>query len=121
MAKGYRPVDRDQPFLLAPDMREWLPAGHPVWLVIEAVRRLDTSAFHARRRTGGAGTAGYDPDMLLTLLIWAYANGVTSSRLICPELSGQRIWVNSRCELPFYVFLVRLSRAPVLKPGVPTL
>jgi hypothetical protein len=44
-----------------------------------------------------------------------------SRRVICPELSGQRIWVNSRCELPFYVFLVRLSRAPVLKPGVPTL
>ena len=53
-----------------------------MWLVIEAVRRLDTSAFHARRRTGGAGTAGYDPDMLLTLLVWAYANGVTSSRRI---------------------------------------
>jgi transposase len=44
-----------------------------------------------------------------------------AAELICPELSGQRIWVNSRCELPFYVFLVRLSRAPVLKPGVPTL
>ena len=42
-------------------MREWLPAGHAVWLVIEAVRRLDTSAFHARRRTGGAGAAGYRP------------------------------------------------------------
>jgi len=38
-----------------PDMREWLPAGHPVWLVIEAVRLLDTSAFHARRRTRRAG------------------------------------------------------------------
>jgi hypothetical protein len=25
MAKGYRPVQRDQPFLLPPDMREWLP------------------------------------------------------------------------------------------------
>jgi hypothetical protein len=25
MAKGYRPVRRDQPFLLPPDMREWLP------------------------------------------------------------------------------------------------
>ena len=58
MAKGYRRVDRDQPFLFPPDMREWLPAGHAVWLVIEAVRRLDTRAFHARRRTGGAGTAG---------------------------------------------------------------
>jgi transposase len=82
MAKGYRPVDRDQPFLLPPDMRHWLPEGHAVWLVIEAVRRLDTAAFHARRRTGGAGAAGYDPDMMVTLLVWAYANGITSSRRI---------------------------------------
>jgi transposase len=82
MAKGYLPVDRDQAFLLPPDMRAWLPASHPVWLVIEAVARLDTAAFHARRRTGGAGAAGYDPDMMVTLLVWAYANGVTSSRRI---------------------------------------
>jgi transposase len=82
MAKGYRPVDRDQPFLLPPDMRQWLPADHVVWPVIEAVRRLDTGVFHARRRTGGAGAAGYDPDMMVTLLIWAYANGITSARRI---------------------------------------
>jgi transposase len=83
MAKGYRPVDRDQPFLFPPDMREWLPAGHPVWLVIAVVAdHLDTSAFHARRKTGGAGTAGYDPDMLATVLVWAYAHGVVSSRRI---------------------------------------
>ena len=83
MAKGYRPVDRDQPFLFPPDMREWLPADHPVWLVITVVdQHLDTSAFHARRKTGGAGTAGYDPDMLVTVLVWAYAHGVTSSREI---------------------------------------
>ena len=32
-----------------PDMRERLPAGHPVWLVIEAVRLLDTPVHgHAR-------------------------------------------------------------------------
>jgi len=81
MAKGYRPVDRDQAFLLPPDMREWLPAGHPVHLVIAVVEdHLDTSAFHARRRTGGAGAAGYDPDMLLAVLVWAYAHGETSSR-----------------------------------------
>jgi transposase len=46
---------------------------------------MGTSAFHARRRTGGRGTearptAGYDPDMLVTVLVWAYAHGVTSSR-----------------------------------------
>jgi transposase len=81
MAKGYRPVDRDQPFLFPPDMRDWLPGDHPVWLVIAVVEEhLDTSAFHAGRKTGGAGTAGYDPDMLVTVLVWAYAHGVTSSR-----------------------------------------
>src|SRR6266436_3709112 len=83
MAKRYRPVNRDQPYLFPPSMREWLPPGHPVWLVITAVDdHLDTSAFHAGRKTGGAGTAGYDPDMLVTVLVWAYAHQVTSSRRI---------------------------------------
>ena len=81
VAKGYRPVDRDQTFLFPPDMREWLPPDHPVRLVIRVVEQhLDTSGFHARRKTGRAGAAGYDPDMLVTVLVWAYANGVTSSR-----------------------------------------
>jgi transposase len=80
MAKGYRPVDRDQAFLFPPDMREWLPAGHPVHVVIAAVEQMDTSVFHAARKTGGAGTAGYDPDMLVMVLVWAYAHRITSSR-----------------------------------------
>ena len=80
MAKGYRPVDRDQPFLFPPDMREWLAADHPVHLVIAAVEQMDTGVFHAARKTGGAGAAGYDPDMLVTVLVWAYAHRVTSSR-----------------------------------------
>ena len=80
MAKWYRPVDRDQLFVLPPDMREWLAEDHPVYLVIRAVELMDTSAFHAGRRLGGAGTAGYDPDMLVTVLAWAYAHGITSSR-----------------------------------------
>jgi transposase len=82
VAKGYRLVDRDQQFLLPEDMREWLPVSDPVWLVISVVAGLDTSKLHAQRRTGGAGRAGYDPDMLLTLLIWAWAHGVRSSRVI---------------------------------------
>lgn len=111
MAKGYRPVDRDQAFLLPPDMRRWLPEGHPVWLVIEAVRVLDTSAFHAHRRTGGAGTAGYDPDMLLTVLIWAYANGITSSRRI-ERLCGQDVAFRVICagHLPDHVTVARFRQ-----------
>ena len=82
MAKGYRPVVRDQQFLLPPDMREWLPASDPVWLLIDLVEGMDTSAFHGERRIGGAGRAGYDPDMLLTLVVWGWLQGVRSSRRI---------------------------------------
>ena len=111
MAKGYRPVVRDQPFLFPPDMRDWLPAGHAVWLVIEAVRRLDTRAFHARRKTGGAGTAGYDPDMMVTLLVWAYANEVTSSRRI-ERLCQQDVAFRVICagHLPDHVTIARFRQ-----------
>jgi transposase len=111
MAKGYRPVVRDQVFLLPPDMRQWLPEDHPVWLVIEAVGLLDTSAFHAGRRTGGAGAAGYDPDMLAVLLVWAYANRVTSSRRI-ERLCGQDVAFRVICGgcLPDHVTIARFRQ-----------
>jgi hypothetical protein len=49
VAKGYRPVDRGQQFLLPPDMTEWLPEGHLVWFLIDTVAELDTTVFHRRR------------------------------------------------------------------------
>lgn len=67
---------------MPPDMRDWLPAGHLVWFLLDAVAVMDTSAFHARRLRGGVGRAAYDPDMLLTLLIYAYSRGIRSSRQI---------------------------------------
>ena len=84
MAKGFRPVDRDQPFLLPPDMREWLPEGHLAWFVIDVVAALDLSRFAARATPRGslAGRAAYDPRMLLALLVYGYAAGVRSSRRI---------------------------------------
>ncbi|MRH91449.1 transposase [Nocardia sp. SYP-A9097] len=87
VAKSYRPVVRDQQFLLAPDMREWLEADHLVWQLLDIVAELDTSEFHrrsSRRRTVNsvAGQRGYDPDMLVTLLLYAYCVGLRSSRAI---------------------------------------
>ncbi len=113
MAKRYRPVQRDQPFLLPPDMRDWLPPDHPVWLVIRVVEEhLDTGAFHALRRTGGAGTAGYDPDMLVTVLVWAYAHQATSSRrigqLCCTDVAFKVICGGN---LPGHATLARFRAA----------
>ena len=91
LAKGYRPVDREQEFLLPPNMIDWLDADHLACFVIDTVAALDTAGLHPRaalRRdaqpvrsaAGPAGPAGYDPDMLLTLLIYGYACGERSSR-----------------------------------------
>ena len=55
MANSYRPVQRDQPFLLPPDMRDWLPADHVVWFVLETVEAFDSGAFHARGGWVGPG------------------------------------------------------------------
>jgi transposase len=84
MAKGFRPVVRDQPFLLPPDVREWLPAGHLAWFVIDAVESLDLARFGARQTPRGsvAGRAAYDPRVLLGVLVYGYATGVRSSRRI---------------------------------------
>src|ERR1700721_2241800 len=41
MAKGYRPVDRDQVFLFPPDMREGLPGCYPVGRGVERVGGAD--------------------------------------------------------------------------------
>lgn len=68
--------------LLAPDPRDWLPVDHVVWFLIDAVAAMDTSPLHRRARLGRAGRAPYDPDMLLVVLIYAYAGGLRSSRKI---------------------------------------
>jgi transposase len=82
MAKHYLPARRDEPMLLPPDVRDWLPEDHVVWFLLDVVAALDTSALHRRVRLGGAGRAPYDPDMLLAVLVYAYASGLRSSRKI---------------------------------------
>jgi transposase len=82
VAKRYVALRRDEPMLLPPDPREWLAADHLVWFLLDVIRELDTSAFHRRAKLGGAGRAPYDPDMLLAVLVYAYAGGLRSSRKI---------------------------------------
>lgn len=82
MAKSFRPVDRDQQFLLPPDMSQWLPAGHFVWFLIDALDELDMSVFEEAGRRGGVGRRAYDPRLLLGLLVYGYATGQRSSRRI---------------------------------------
>jgi len=42
MAQNFLACDREQPFLLPPDVREWLADDHLAWFVIDAVGVMDT-------------------------------------------------------------------------------
>jgi len=68
--------------LVPPDMREWLPADHLVWLVLEVVDQLDLSGLVQVYRRGGVGREAYDPGMLTAVLVYAYCTGERSSRRI---------------------------------------
>ena len=72
----------EQGFLLPPDVRDWLPADHLAWFVIDAVRGMDVAAFYSAYRADGHGRAAYEPSMMVTLLMYAYATKQGSSRAI---------------------------------------
>src|SRR4051794_10020564 len=65
--------DRDQVFLMPPSVRDWVPQGHLVWTVLEAVAELDLSAIYADYRDDGRGRPAYEPSMMVALLLYAYA------------------------------------------------
>lgn len=73
-------ADRNQPFLLPPDLQDWLPADDLAHFVLEAVERVPLARFKVNTRD--TGSAQYHPSMMLSLLIYCYANGIFSSRRI---------------------------------------
>lgn len=82
MGQNFIARDREQSFLMPPDVREWLPDGHLAWFVIDAVAEMDLSAFYGAYRSDGHGRAAYEPAMMVILLLYAYARGMRSSRAI---------------------------------------
>ncbi len=80
MSARFVMVDRDTPMMLPPDLREWIPENSMVHFVIEAVEMLDIQNFSVNHR--GTGDLQYPPGMMLALLIYSYATGRFSSRVI---------------------------------------
>src|SRR5918996_4751704 len=82
MGPSFIACDREQSFLMPPDVREWLPEGHLAWFVIDAVGEMNLDAFYAAYRLDGRARPAYDPAMMVALLLYAYARGIRSSRVI---------------------------------------
>ena len=82
MAQNFLSCDREQDFLMPPSVREWLPAGHLAWYLLDVVERLDLDAFYGEYRADGSGRPAHDPAMMVALLLYAYAVGERSSRRV---------------------------------------
>jgi transposase len=108
MAYNFLACDRDQAFLLPPDLREWLPTEHLARFVLDVVDQLDLQPFLTAYRADGHGHPAYDPKMLLGVLLYAYASGVRSSQQIerrCVEDLAFRVLAGN--QVPDHVTIAR--------------
>jgi transposase len=80
MPQNFIESPREQGFLLPPDVRDWLPADHLAWFVIDAVAEMDSSAVYAAYWADGHGLAAYEPSVMVALILYAFATNVRSSR-----------------------------------------
>ena len=84
---------------MPPSLRDWLPADHLAWFVIETVEQLDLAAFYASYRADGHGRAAYEPSMMVSLLMFAYSTNERSSRGIerhCRQDIAYRVITGNR-------------------------
>ena len=82
MSKVFRPWKIEEVWLLPPSVAEFVPAGHPAHLVRDLVcEELDLSAIMSCY-TEVKGYPPYHPGMMVALLLYAYSQGVYSSRRI---------------------------------------
>jgi transposase len=82
MVQNFIVRGREQELLLPPSLREWLAEGRLAWFAVVAVAEMDLTAFYAAYRRDGHGRAAHDPAMMVALLLYAYAVGRRSSRVI---------------------------------------
>jgi transposase len=86
MPTTFRPCASDQSWLFPPSPRDWLPEGHVAFFIAETVAALDLQAFYAPYEGDGRRNQPFDPQMMVTVLLYAYATGTFSSRRIARKL-----------------------------------
>lgn len=86
MGTRYRDYYPEQPYLLPPSLREWLPEDHLAYYISDTLDALDHSELHARYEGDGRRNRPYHPEMLLKVLVYAYASGTFSSRKIARKI-----------------------------------
>jgi transposase len=78
----FKPYDLDQPFLLPPSLKEWLPENHLAYFISDVVDELTLGEILEVYSNTNRGQPPYHPAMMAKLLLYAYCMGIPSSRKI---------------------------------------
>lgn len=89
-----------------------VPEGHLAWFVIDAVDDADIGSFCSRHGNAGRGAPAFDPEMMVTLLLYAYCHRraiVATHRARCHEdIAFRVVTANSA---PHHTTIARFRQA----------
>lgn len=85
--KTFRPYDQDSLLLMPPSLRDWVDPDGLAAFRSDLVDELDLRVFLAAHEEP-RGMPPYHPQMMLKVLLYGYATGVTSSRRIEERLAA---------------------------------
>jgi transposase len=85
--KTFRPYDQDSLLLMPPSVRDWVPADSLAAFLDDVVDELDLAPFLAAHDEP-RGMPPYHPALMLKVLLYGYATGVTSSRRLEARLAA---------------------------------
>ena len=80
--KRFKEYNPDQQLLMPLNLNDWLEEGHLAYFIRDVVGELDLSAIYADYRSRRGGRPAYDPQMMVSLLLYGYCVGIASSRKI---------------------------------------
>jgi transposase len=86
MPTTFRSCAPEQSLLFPPSPRDWLPEGHLAFFIADTVAALKLDAFYGCYEGDGRRNQSFDPQMRVTVLLYAYATGTFSSRRIARKL-----------------------------------
>jgi len=82
MMKRFKEYSPDQLLLMPPNLNDWLEESHLAYFIRDVVGELDLSAIYDDYHSKRGGQPAYDPQMMVSLLLYGYCVGIASSRKI---------------------------------------
>ncbi|GHS88465.1 hypothetical protein AGMMS49957_10050 [Synergistales bacterium] len=98
---AFKPYQQNQMVFLPTDLNELIPQNHMVRVVDKAVETMNTKPLFDRYH--GGGTSAYNPVMMLKVIMYAYADGIYSSRKIAKATRENInfLWLTGSVQLDF--------------------